>query len=206
LAVTYIPLRLENGSIDGLVGIAQDVTEQKNEESRLLQLSQLDALTGLLNRAGFEEFLKDKLRRTEANAQLALLYLDLDRFKPVNDTHGHLVGDELLKEFAKRLKGTVRPTDGVARLGGDEFAVIVWGVRDRASASVVARNILAAAQAPFAIGSVVVAVDASIGAALATGPDERITDLVGRADAMLYRAKSSGRGRVFFDRADDLLA
>ena len=123
--------RAPDGRVSRFSGIMRDITEQKKEATRLLQLSQLDALTGLLNRAGFEEFLGDRLRRTDATAKLALLYIDLDRFKPVNDTHGHLVGDELLRQFAQRLKSTVRPTDEVARLGGDEFAVVVPGIATR---------------------------------------------------------------------------
>nr|WP_281375162.1 diguanylate cyclase [Aquabacterium terrae] len=169
--------------------------EHREEAQRLMQLSQLDPMTGLLNRAGFEALLDDRLRTLDARTSLALLYVDLDRFKPVNDTHGHPVGDELLKQFATRLKSAVRPTDGVARLGGDEFAIVVTNVRDGSSARVVARNIIAAAAAPFQLGELIVHVGASVGIALSSGGNDDCGALVARADAMLYRAKSMGRGQ-----------
>ena len=109
LAVTYIPLRMDDGRIDGFVGVAQDITQHKREEVRLLQLTQRDALTGLLNRAGFEEHLAMQLREG-AGPQLALLYIDLDHFKAINDSHGHPIGDRLLQMFGQRLCSLVRPT------------------------------------------------------------------------------------------------
>jgi diguanylate cyclase (GGDEF)-like protein len=196
LAITHIPLWLESGRIDGFVAVAQDITEHRQEEGRLLQLTQLDALTGLLNRAGFEQYVSDKLRRSEVARSLALLYIDLDHFKPVNDNHGHLVGDELLKQFAQRLKRTVRPTDAVARLGGDEFAIVMVEVRDSASAQAVATKVISAARVPFRVGAVTLHIGASVGVAFGVDPSGAWQDLVARADANLYRAKSMGRGRV----------
>jgi diguanylate cyclase (GGDEF)-like protein/PAS domain S-box-containing protein len=196
LTISYIPLRLEDGRIDGFVGVAQDITEHKQEEGRLRLLSQCDPLTGLLNRAGFDQLLAERLGQADGAGGLALLYIDLDHFKPVNDCHGHPVGDELLRQFARRLEGAVRPSDGVARIGGDEFAVVVSGLRSETSAGVVARNIIAAASRPFRVGELRLTIGASVGIAVTEGPGEHALALVARADAQLYRAKSSGRGQA----------
>jgi PAS domain S-box-containing protein len=133
LAISYIPLLLDNGRADGFVGVSQDITQHRQEQGRLRQLAQRDGLTGLLNRAGFEEHLERCLDAGEGDG-LALLYIDLDHFKPVNDQFGHPVGDRVLQDFAARVREAVRPTDVSARLGGDEFAVVLKGVRDLANA------------------------------------------------------------------------
>jgi diguanylate cyclase (GGDEF)-like protein/PAS domain S-box-containing protein len=194
LAVTYIPLRLDDRRIDGFVGVAQDITQHKQEEMRLLQLTQRDPLTGLLNRAGFEEHLANSIA-TGGGAQLALLYIDLDHFKPVNDTHGHPVGDRLLQAFAQRLRALVRPTDAVARLGGDEFAVVLSGVREAVHAQRIADKVIAAAGAPFEIDALPLRIGASVGVAIGVDAQSGWRELVARADSLLYRAKQSGRGR-----------
>lgn len=189
--VTYVPLRLPGGDIDGFVAVAQDVTAQKREELRLLQLSERDALTGVLNRQGLETYLAQ--RHDKHDEGLALLYIDLDRFKPVNDTYGHPMGDALLKAFAERLKTLVRPTDLVARLGGDEFAIVLPGIRAAENAQAVADKVVAAGASPFVIGQTELHVGASVGVALAAG--DGWDGLVHRADAAVYRAKAQGRGR-----------
>jgi len=189
--VTYVPLRLPGGDIDGFVAVAQDVTAQKREELRLLQLSERDALTGVLNRQGLETYLAQ--RHDKHDEGLALLYIDLDRFKPVNDTYGHPMGDALLKAFAERLKTLVRPTDLVARLGGDEFAIVLPGIRSVENAEGVADKVVGAGASPFVIGQTELHVGASVGVALAAG--DGWDGLVRRADAAVYRAKAQGRGR-----------
>lgn len=189
--VTYVPLRLPGGETDGFVAVAQDITAQKREELRLLRLSERDALTGVLNRQGLETYLAR--RHDKHDEGLALLYVDLDRFKPVNDTHGHPVGDALLRAFAERLKTLVRPSDLVARLGGDEFAIVLPGIRSRENAEAVAAKVVAAGASPFVIGQTVLHVSASVGVALAAG--DGWDGLVQRADAAVYRAKAQGRGR-----------
>ncbi|MFG6430544.1 PAS domain S-box protein [Roseateles sp. LYH14W] len=189
--VTYVPLLLPDGGIDGFVGVAQDVTAQKQEELRLLQLSERDALTEVLNRQGLQTYLAQ--RHDKHDEGLALLYVDLDRFKPVNDTYGHPMGDALLKAFAERLKSLVRPTDVVARLGGDEFAIVLPGIRSAGNAQAVADKVVAAAAAPFRIGQLELQIGASVGVALAAG--DGWDGLVHRADAAVYRAKARGRGQ-----------
>lgn len=195
LAIAYVPLWLESGEVDGYVAVAQDITRHKQEEVRLIHLTQRDALTGLLNRPGFEQFLEGALRDDGNARSIVLLYLDLDHFKPVNDTYGHAVGDEVLQQFAQRLSSTVRPTDAVARLGGDEFAIVLTGVRESAHAQAVAEKVVAAAQTPFDVANRTVQVGASVGIAFGAEATTGWRDLVARADAMLYQAKADGRGR-----------
>ena len=194
LSISYVPLQLDNGTLDGFVSIGQDVTLHKQEAVRLLQLSQRDSLTGVLNRSGFEDYLERALKGG-GGASLALLYIDLDHFKSVNDQHGHAVGDQLLRLFAQRLRSLVRPSDAVARLGGDEFAVVLPGVRQRANAQMVAEKVIVAARQPFDVGTMVVNIGASVGVAFGVDPAIGWHDLMTRADTMLYQAKQAGRGR-----------
>ena len=192
--IGYVPLRPYGGAAEGFVVVTQDVTQQKVEESRLIGLAECDPLTGLLNRAGFERYL-DRALAEGNGASLALLYIDLDHFKPVNDQHGHPVGDHVLQVFAKRLMNLVRPTDAVSRLGGDEFAIALLGAKERTNAQSVADKVLAAATAPFHVGGLEITVGASVGVAFDVCPVNGWQDLVKRADAKLLVAKAAGRGR-----------
>lgn len=195
LVVSYIPLWMDDGTVDGFVGVAQDITQHKQEEVRLLQLARRDPLTGLLNRAGFHEAMENCVQSGRAGA-VALLYIDLDHFKPVNDVHGHPVGDQVLQLFAQRLVGLVRPTDAVARLGGDEFAILLAGVRTEANAQAVGDKVVAAAREPVEIGPLKLSIGASVGVAFGADGPSGWHELVAQADSRLYRAKQSGRGRV----------
>lgn len=167
-----------------------------------------DTLTGLPNRALFE----DRLRRAlliagHDAAKVALLYLDIDRFKHVNDTLGHPAGDELVRQTAARLQRTIREVDTVARLGGDEFAVILIDVRGVRDAEDVSERLQQRLREPFKLMDDQVFVSASIGIALSTGPEADADDLLRKADIALYEAKKNGRGRyqVFAGDMDDLL-
>ncbi len=194
LAVSYIPLRLDDGTLDGFVGVALDITPHRQEQIRLQDLAHRDPLTGLLNRAGFAAHLSLSVQHGEG-PELALLAIDLDHFKPVNDSYGHPTGDRLLQAFAQRVVKLVRPTDACARLGGDEFAVLLHGVRDLAGAEAVAAKVLDAAHMPFDVDGRALHIGASLGVALGAGDDPGGSALMARADAQLYRAKHSGRGR-----------
>lgn len=194
LGIRYIPLRLESGEVDGFVGVSRDITQQKREESRLLSLSHRDPLTGVLNRAGLDYFLEHQAQ-SDTSGSIALLYIDLDHFKPVNDKYGHAAGDQILRAFAKRLVQLVRPTDAVARRGGDEFVIALQGISSRADAQVVADKVLAAASAPFNVGQARIQVGASIGIATDSPGDSDWQELIDRADANLLDAKGAGRGR-----------
>lgn len=194
VALSYVPLRLASGEVDRFVVVTQDVTQQKREALRLLELSQRDPLTGLLNRAGFETHLERRLKDGDGPS-LGLLYVDLDGFKSVNDRHGHAAGDQVLKAFAARLGSLVRPSDAVARLGGDEFAVALAGLPAPSVAGVIADKIVAAARQPFDIDGRTVRIGASVGIAFGADRDSGWTELVDRADAKLLSAKASGKGR-----------
>jgi len=167
-----------------------------------------DTLTGLPNRALFE----DRLRRTllfasQDKTRVALLYIDLDRFKHINDTLGHPAGDELVRQTAARLKHTIREVDTVARLGGDEFAVILLDVPDVESAEDIAERLLLKLREPFRLIDDQVFVSASVGIAVSSGSDTDADDLLRKADIALYEAKKNGRGRyeLFAGDMDDLL-
>jgi diguanylate cyclase (GGDEF)-like protein/PAS domain S-box-containing protein len=180
-----------------VVGSQTDVTDRKQAEQRLQHDAMHDALTGLPNRVLFLDRLDQAIRRAqraEPAAAAAVLFLDLDRFKLVNDSLGHQVGDRLLIAVARRLESAVRPPDTVARLGGDEFTVLLDGVSDVHEAASVAERVHATLKTPFEIDERELHVDASIGIALA-GADASPDTVLRDADVAMYRAKADGKGR-----------
>jgi diguanylate cyclase (GGDEF)-like protein len=183
----------------GWVSIHEDITERKRTEEKIAYMAHHDALTGLLNRARFADQLEERLASVTQGAQLTVLFLDLDHFKYVNDTLGHLVGDELLKAVAERLRGCVEQGDVIARLGGDEFAIIHAEIEGTEDSSRLADRICAAIKAPYDIGGLQATVDVSIGVARAPKESIRSAELMKRADVALYRAKGDGRSvyRIF---------
>jgi diguanylate cyclase (GGDEF)-like protein/PAS domain S-box-containing protein len=192
------------GRATRVVGSQTDVTDRKAAEQRLQHDALHDALTGLPNRVLFTDRLDQAIRRgqrSEEEACAAVLFLDLDRFKVVNDSLGHHVGDKLLIAVAQRLEGALRPTDTVARLGGDEFTVLLTDVVDARGAIIVAERVQHALRTPFELGGRELFVDASIGIALAAS-DASPADVMRDADVAMYRAKGEGRGRhAVFDGA-----
>jgi diguanylate cyclase (GGDEF)-like protein/PAS domain S-box-containing protein len=193
--VVYIPQMDEEGlSVIGFHVMRQDVTAQKREKQRLLKLSQVDALTGLTNRAGFLQKLHDAMNASrEHGGLMAVMYMDIDRFKPVNDTYGHSVGDALLKAFSARLTHTMRASDTIARLGGDEFTIIMERIGRVDDAAALAAKIVSAMQAPFDLDGKVVSVSASIGLTYYRDEEVSPAELLNRADMLLYEAKQAGR-------------
>lgn len=179
---------------DGVAVTWRDITKRKEQEQQLLSLAQTDSLTGLPNRALFRDRLEGAITRTKRNRSLmAVMYLDTDHFKNINDTLGHAAGDDLLREFGLRAKSCVRASDTVARLGGDEFTVILEGVNTEANAAKVAQNIVQAMQAEFFIANRHIEVSTSIGMALFDGEDDCTGDeLLKRADIALYNVKHRG--------------
>ncbi|MBK9609073.1 MAG: PAS domain-containing protein [Betaproteobacteria bacterium] len=197
---TWIPeLDGDDGEVVGFHAMLRDITVQKLEEQRLLRLSQVDSLTGLANRVGFEQHLSDAMAESRSTRQaLAVMYLDIDHFKRINDTHGHAAGDALLLAFAQRLKGSLRKTDLVARPGGDEFVAVLERMHDPRVAARLADKALQAIRRPFVLTEIgiVLSVTASIGIAFFDGGEVAAGQLVADADAMLYVAKKRGRDRV----------
>jgi diguanylate cyclase (GGDEF)-like protein/PAS domain S-box-containing protein len=194
LQITYIPDCAPDGSVAGFYTLSSDVTELKEAQRQLGLLVRSDALTGLANRYQFNEALPLALARCKRSGlAMALIFLDVDHFKQVNDTLGHAAGDTVLKEFARRLQQTVRSTDTVARLGGDEFVVILEGLHSDEEPKIVARKILAGIDRPFDIDGRPSRVTTSVGVAFHTSDSEGASDLLARADAALYHAKAAGR-------------
>ena len=193
--VVYIPQLDEDGmTVVGFHVMRQDVTAQKREKQHLLRLSQVDALTGLTNRAGFLQKLNDAMVACrESGSLMAVMYLDIDRFKPVNDTYGHAVGDALLKAFSARLSNTVRASDTVARLGGDEFTIIMDRISKPEDAAATASKIVQAMQHPFELDGVLANVSTSIGLTYYRDEELSPAELLKRADLLLYEAKQAGR-------------
>jgi diguanylate cyclase (GGDEF)-like protein len=185
----------------GWVSTHEDITEQRQAEARIRHLARHDALTDLPNRI---EFL-DQMARTEAALQrgemAAVIYIDLDHFKAVNDTLGHAVGDEVIKQAAVRLWGTSRETDLLARLGGDEFALLLRPIDGVDMAARVADRIIKTMRAPMNIGGQQIEIGASVGIAVGPGDGTSTDQLVKNADLALYKAKSEGRSTYHFFEA-----
>ncbi|MGI8908464.1 MAG: EAL domain-containing protein [Candidatus Sumerlaeaceae bacterium] len=198
------PLRNATGEIIGTIGVAHDVTERKEVEMQLHHGAFHDSLTDLPNRALFMDWLSRALAHTLRRPayKFAVLFLDLDRFKNINDSLGHSSGDRLLVEVSERLRLCLRTEDMVARIGGDEFAVFVDDIDDVGSAVMVARKILTELERPFRIDNHDVFTGTSIGVAVSTTGYQRPDDLLRDADAAMYRAKAAGKGRYeIFDAA-----
>jgi diguanylate cyclase (GGDEF)-like protein/PAS domain S-box-containing protein len=200
------PRRTDDDAIT--VGIVRDITEREDAHLRLYKLANHDALTGLPNRTLFYESLSKTLVSAEANGwTVAVLFIDIDHFKKVNDTHGHAIGDTLLNQFSNRLSSCVRLRDTVGRLGGDEFAVILIMDGQMNGAELVARKIRDAVNEPFAIVGDKVAITASIGIAMYPNDGSEAETLITFADTAMYRAKQSGRDQhcVFTSKMNDEL-
>ncbi|HEX8557434.1 MAG TPA: EAL domain-containing protein [Pyrinomonadaceae bacterium] len=181
----------------------QDITDRKRAEEQLLHDAFHDALTGLPNRALFMDHVKMAIQRSRRSGDrlFAALFLDLDRFKIINDSLGHMVGDQLLVGIAHRLEACLRPGDTVARLGGDEFTILLEDLASTDDALEVARRVQEAVTQPFNIGGHEVFTTASIGIALSATGYERAEDLLRDADTAMYRAKMEGKKRhVVFDK------
>ncbi len=186
----------------GWVATLEDITEQRRAEEKIAHLAHYDALTDLPNRVLFREKLEGMLKQLPNGTMLAVLYLDLDQFKDINDTLGHPAGDELLNVVAGRLRAVVRTGDLVARLGGDEFAIIQAAVTDTADVIELAERIRDAIRKPMMIDRHELAVDTSIGIALAPRDGAEPDKLLKHADLALYGVKADGRGAYRFFEAE----
>jgi diguanylate cyclase (GGDEF)-like protein/PAS domain S-box-containing protein len=200
----YIPVRDKEGRIIEVEGIVIDITERKAAEEKITLLARTDGLTGLANRSTFNE----RLGQSHAAAQrgalaFAILYLDLDKFKPVNDTFGHPVGDLLLQQVAKRLRDCTRESDLVARLGGDEFAILQGEIKEPANAGTLAAKIQTLLALPFCINGNNINISVSIGISPYVPGNSGADAMLVQADLALYRSKDKGRNQYHF-HSDDL--
>jgi diguanylate cyclase (GGDEF)-like protein len=190
---------LANG---GWVATQEDITARRRAEEQIRHLAHYDALTDLPNRALFREQLERELERARRGEQLAVLYIDIDEFKSVNDSLGHPAGDELLKAVASRLRSCIREVDFVARLGGDEFAIVQAGIKQPGDAVELVRRIYEAIREPYECLGHQVATDASIGIALAPNDGTDLDQLLKSADLAMYSAKADGRRTYRFFEPD----
>jgi len=195
LEIKLLPQIGDQGKVLGCFAVTTDITEHKLTEERIQRVAHHDSLTGLPNRLLFNDRLNQVISLAKRDSrQFALLYLDLDKFKPVNDALGHTAGDELLQGIATRIRQQVRESDTVARVGGDEFTVILPDIARREEAETVAKKIIAAFATPFQLGSQKQSVDigTSIGIALYPADARDADALVKAADAAMYSAKQAG--------------
>lgn len=195
--VTYYPYRADGEAVTHVVVVSRDVTEQKHAEDQLRHDALHDSLTSLPNRALFLDRLERAVVRLQRNSDtlFAVLFMDLDRFKMINDSMGHLMGDKLLMDAARRIKSCVREADTVARLGGDEFTVLLDGILSEADAERVAARIRLELAKPFQLDREEIFITVSIGIALSNAGYEEYDDMLRDADAALYSAKRNGGNR-----------
>ncbi|MBN25573.1 MAG: hypothetical protein CL578_11045 [Alteromonadaceae bacterium] len=188
------PIIDPNGEVKGLIATVSDFTKHHETEERLRDMAEKDPLTGLSNRACFFDRLDHALDRVERHGSLALLALDLDGFKHINDTLGHDVGDFILIEVAKRLRKSLRGEDTICRVGGDEFLLIIEGLEDASIVASLAEKLLHVLEEPYQLGSKEIFISTSIGISFSvTGRKTTSKNLLKQADLALYRAKDSGR-------------
>jgi diguanylate cyclase (GGDEF)-like protein/PAS domain S-box-containing protein len=200
LETTFVPDVRKDGSVPFVYALAADVTRSREVEAELLRQARRDPLTGIPNRRLFESVLDQAIERVRRqDCQMALAYLDIDNFKHINDSLGHAGGDEVLKEFALRLTGSVRTTDTVARLAGDEFVIVFENIRHADEIRLLAEKVMAAVTPDFMVLGVPLRVTTSIGIALYAGGTETAGGLIGRADMALYDTKRRGRNGYTID-------
>jgi diguanylate cyclase (GGDEF)-like protein/PAS domain S-box-containing protein len=198
-ALAINTIRHPDGSVHRYVALFSDITEKKEADNLIWQQANFDALTNLPNRRMFRDRLEQELKKCRRDGTtLAILFIDLDRFKEVNDTLGHDKGDTLLVEAARRIRECVRDSDTVARFGGDEFTVALSDLEDTGRVQYIAQKIIDALCSAFVLGVEKVFVTASIGITLHPGDAAEIEDLFRHADQALYAAKAAGRNRFSY--------
>lgn len=202
--VTVTGIRNESGVFVGLLGVTRNISERKQAEAKMLHMARHDPLTGLPNRALLADRLQQAMAAARRDGQvLALMFIDLDKFKPINDSLGHAVGDVLLVEVARRVRNCVRESDTVARIGGDEFVVLLRTVDSESGALAVADKIRVALSQPVCVGEHRLGVSASIGVAMFPAHGEDDLALTQHADIAMYEAKARGGDAVYVFRAGE---
>ena len=202
LQASYIPDRLANGEIRGVFALSMDVTPLKLAELELQRLVLIDSLTGLPNRRYFEKKLVESMVRSRrTHRSMALMFLDIDFFKQINDSLGHGAGDQVLMEFARRISNSVRGSDFAARLAGDEFVIILEDLNNGAEVTLVADKVLQSVRQPMQILGSEIYVTTSMGIAVNDSEDLSSDALIHRADKALYVAKGQGRNQYAMNSA-----
>ena len=191
------------GRFEGFRGVGSDVTEIRQTQERLTHLANVDVLSGLPNRGRVRQLLGEALRgATSGNVPCAIMFLDLDGFKPVNDTFGHPKGDAVLKSVSQRLVKEAGEVGHVGRMGGDEFAIVIRDAQSRKKVDDLARRIIAAVAEPYHIDKAEIRIGVSIGCAFGPIDGQSVDDLIQKADLALYQAKAQGRGTCCYFSAD----
>ena len=194
--LNYVPDIDEHGIVQGFYGMAFDITELHETQAQLERLARVDALTGLPNRRQFDERIEEALLRSKRLKQtIAVMFLDIDHFKQINDTFGHGGGDAVLCDFSRRLKSCVRATDSVARLAGDEFVVLLEGLEGVGELNALAAKVVGCTRSLFTVEGTELAVTASMGVATCANGQSSAAQVLARADEALYEAKRQGRNR-----------
>ncbi len=189
-----VPLQDENGKLIASIGVSRDITERKQNEEYIRHMASHDTLTGLPNRSQFMDHftqLLDSVERRKVN--VVTMFIDIDGFKEVNDSHGHEAGNQLLKIIAKRLSSSIRKTDCVGRFGGDEFVIMLKDVKSEDDVHHIAENILGRVSAPFSLNGIEVSVTVSIGISIYPSCSSNPQELIKLADKAMYAVKSSGK-------------
>ncbi|SNS10964.1 diguanylate cyclase (GGDEF) domain-containing protein [Sphingomonas laterariae] len=195
IAVAGSPIIAPDGSFHGFRGVGSDITEIRRSQDRLSHMARIDVLTGLPNRQHMHELFAEGVARAKAtNQPCALMFLDLDGFKPVNDSFGHSLGDEVLRAMAQRLAAEVGARGRIGRVGGDEFALLLTDGQSRQSVEELGVKLIKAVAEPLALPSAEIRIGLSIGSAIAPIDGDAVDDLLLKADLALYEAKSRGRG------------
>jgi diguanylate cyclase (GGDEF)-like protein/PAS domain S-box-containing protein len=195
-------LRRPNGTVQYIIATGLDITERHEAEERMAHLAHYDLLTDLPNRKLFSDRLQQAMARARRSGQLvAVLFLDLDQFKPVNDRFGHDTGDLLLKQVADRIRAAVRETDTVGRIGGDEFVAAIEGLHRPEDVKPVAKKIIDTLQRPFDVEGKICTIGVSIGATFYPRDDDKMETLITKADQTMYEAKKAGGNELRLFRA-----
>ena len=195
----YTPIFDENGKIEAIAGNSRDITERKFAEEKIAQLANTDALTGLPNRRLFSDRLKEAIKQVKReNKIFALLSIDLDKFKKINDKLGHEAGDILLQQVGKQIIACLRKVDTVARMGGDEFSVILSNVNNTEQTRMITDKILTELTKPFQVNHHRINISASIGVAFCPQNGIKAGNLLSHADKAMYVAKKTGRNQCVF--------
>ena len=196
--VTVRAVKDKSGNISHYFSAFSDISERMSAEERIRQLALYDALTGLPNRTTFYSLIKQALGAASSDKAAGIMFIDLDRFKNINDSLGHGAGDELIRRVAARLKTCLRSSDVIARLGGDEFVVALLELKESADVSLVAKKMLATFATPFLIEGHEISLSASMGVSVYPNDSMQIDDLIKFADIAMYRAKGRGRNNCMF--------